>query len=71
MQKQIDELKERLHAFEEVLKHKAGVAYVDAHVEPLKRNLTALEKRMDDILDATIKAITTNSVEGLKLLRLR
>lgn len=39
------------------------------YFEPLKRELTALEKRVESILEATIKAITTGSVEGLKALK--
>jgi Tfp pilus assembly protein PilO len=69
MQEEIEYLKKQIEDLKEALKHKAGENMPAYYFEPLKRDLAALESRVDRILDATITAITTGSVEGLKSLK--
>jgi Tfp pilus assembly protein PilO len=71
MQDQLDALKKEVAELKEALKHKAADSTLAFYFEPLKRDLAGLEKRVDNVIDATIKAIITNSVEGLKGLKQR
>jgi hypothetical protein len=69
IQDQIDELKKTVTQLSLVVTHKVGAGMVTTYSDALKRDLDALGKKIDDLLEGTIKAITTNNVEGLKMLR--
>jgi hypothetical protein len=70
MDEELKDLKDRLEKAEEALTSKASAAVVEqVYLRPINERLAALEFKIDRLLDETIKAITTNSVEGLKTLR--
>ena len=62
-------LTERVEKSEKALEHKAGVGLAEEYSNQLKREMTAIRKSIDDLTEATIKAVTTGSVEGLKVLK--
>jgi hypothetical protein len=66
MQTQIDELKKQVEQLTKDLKQKA---HVDLPGTLDKQIRDDFNLKFDALIDATIKAITTNSVEGLKALK--
>jgi hypothetical protein len=67
----LEELEKRIEQIREALQHKLGDAVLGHHIEPMRRELAELDKKIDAVIDATIKAVTTQSVEGLKALKRR
>jgi predicted nuclease with TOPRIM domain len=71
MSDELKELQERVGKVEQKLKRTVSEAVLAHYFEPLKRDVETLERRFDELLDATIKGITTNSAEELKVLKKR
>jgi Mg2+ and Co2+ transporter CorA len=76
MKDEIEKLKDRVESIEDALKLKASDHLVMEHIGQLQRRLTdvesavaRLERRTEGILDAAIKAFTTNSNDGLIMLK--
>jgi chaperonin cofactor prefoldin len=71
IQDQIDRLKKNIDELRGALMQKANANVGLAVLEQVKHDLDKLDKRIDDLLEGTIKALTGASVsaEGLKTLK--